>query len=70
MVLLDLATEKYFGLDEVGATIVTRLTEQPLEQGLSGLALDYEIDVEVLRQEVETFLGSLVEAGLLSRLES
>jgi len=69
-VLLDLVNERYFGLDAVGTAIVTRLTQQPFEDALRDLALDYEVDAAVLRHDVHQLLASLVEAGLLKRLDA
>ncbi|MDQ3569704.1 MAG: PqqD family protein [Actinomycetota bacterium] len=68
MVLLHLEREQYFGLNEVGARIVTRLTEEPLEAALVALADDYEVDSEVLRRDVHNLIDALTEAGLLERL--
>ena len=66
MVLLDLASENYFGLDEIGARIWGLL-----ESGFSvGEALDvlmeeYEVERDVLETDVGELLGKLVEAGLI-----
>ncbi len=67
MVLLNLETEQYFGLNEVGAHIVTRLTEQPFEEAFAALTKDFEIDASILRRDVEQLVGELMGAGLLKR---
>ncbi len=67
MVLLNLETEQYFGLNEVGAHIVTRLTQQPFEEALAGLRNDFEVDGSVLQRDVENLVAELVQAGLLER---
>ncbi len=67
MVLLNLETEQYYGLNKVGAHIVTRLTEQPFEQALSTLGDDLDVDASVLHRDVENLIEELVQAGLLKR---
>lgn len=69
MVLLNLQTEQYFGLNEVGAQIVARLTAMPLQEALVALVDDFDVDDAVLRRDVEDLIGQLVTAGLLKRVE-
>lgn len=69
MVLLNLETELYFGLDAVGADIVTRLTEQPAAAALDALVADYAVEPEALRRDVDDLVATLVDAGLLERVE-
>jgi myo-inositol catabolism protein IolC len=69
MVLLNLDTEQYFGLNGVGADIVTRLVKEPRDQALAALCDYYEVDVETLHRDVEDLVESLVRAGLLTRVE-
>jgi hypothetical protein len=69
MVLLNLDSEQYFGLDTVGADIVTRLVEQPLDKALTTLVADYEVDPAVLRRDVDDLLAALLDVGLLERTE-
>ncbi|CAN5883557.1 hypothetical protein BH23ACT2_BH23ACT2_24750 [soil metagenome] len=69
MVLLDLETEQYFGLDDVGADIVTRITEKPVAVALDELTAAYDVDREALRTDVDDLVASLLGAGLLRRLE-
>src|SRR3954447_19914211 len=47
LVLLDLAHENYYGLDRIGADIVTRLTKLPHDDALAELCRDYEVAPEV-----------------------
>jgi len=66
MVLLDLASESYFGLDEIGARIWGLLGEDKnVDQILDTLLQEYEVDRETLEADVEELLGSLLEAGLI-----
>ena len=65
-VLLDLASQRYFGLDEVGLAIW-----KCLEEGLSphavvdALLLEFAVERPRLEQDVEQFLGRLETAGLV-----
>lgn len=69
MVLLNLESEQYYGLNQVGADIVTRITSQPFPAAFSALAHDYSVDVEVLRRDVDALVEALVRAGLLRRVD-
>jgi hypothetical protein len=66
MVLLDLAAEHYYGLDAVGARVVTVLTSTPLERGLEALAAELGVARAVLAVDVEALVAELVAAGLAS----
>ena len=67
MVLLDLSSEKYFGLDEVGTRIWVLLNEGKSEaQILDVLEEEYEVNRETLVRDVSELLGKLVEAGLIT----
>ena len=70
MVLLNLKTEQYFGLDRVGADIVTRLTTGPFDKTFTELCRDYEVDAAVLRLDIDRLLEDLVAEGLLERVQS
>ncbi len=67
MVLLNLETEQYFGLNEAGARILTRLTKQPFEDALAALGSDFEVDPDVLHRDVDNLVRRLVQAGLVKR---
>jgi Coenzyme PQQ synthesis protein D (PqqD) len=68
MVLLDLSSEQYFGLNEVGADIVTRITRRPFDEALSSLTADYEVEPATLQRDVDELVDSLLGAGLLERV--
>lgn len=71
MVLLDLSSEKYFGLDEVGTRIWLLLNEGKSErQILDVLEEEYEVDRGTLVRDVAELLGKLVEAGLIAAKEA
>lgn len=68
MVLLNLRTEQYYGLDRVGADIVIRLTQGPKAAVLADLGGLYEdVSADQLRRDVDRLIEELVEAGLLDR---
>jgi Coenzyme PQQ synthesis protein D (PqqD) len=66
-VLLDLAKESYFGLDEVG-TRAWRLLEEHgrLQPVVQTLLTEYEVDEDTLRLDLEELVGGFVEAGLVT----
>lgn len=66
IVLLDLASESYFGLDEVGARIWQLLGGgKELGSILESLEQEYDVSRDVLEQDVGDLLESLQEAGLI-----
>ena len=69
LVLLDVQSEQYFGLNAVGADIVKRLTEERYEVALAALAEDYEVDPATLQRDVQNLIDALVQAGLLNRVQ-
>src|SRR6266496_3642495 len=65
-VLLNLATESYFGLDPVGTRMWFALTTSPsIEAAYVALAAEYEIEPEQLRADLAHFISSLAQAGLI-----
>ena len=69
MVLLNLDTEQYYGLNEVGAHIINRITMEPFDDAFAGLVEDYGVDEELLRRDIDKLVGDLMEAGLLQRVD-
>lgn len=67
LVLLNLDTEQYFGLDEVGAVMVDKLTEVPVATALAELLAMFDVDPDRLRADVDNLVASLLGAGLLER---
>ncbi len=66
-VLLDLGTERYFGLDEVGTRIWDLINEGRAVGELADVLLaEYDVDRATLERDIETLLSSLLEAGLIS----
>ena len=66
MVLLDLASENYFGLDEIGARIWGLIESgSSIGEAMDTLMEEYEVERDVLEKDVENLLGNLLEAGLI-----
>ena len=66
MVLLDMTSENYYGLDSV-ATDIWRLLQEgrSLEETVEALQEIYEVEEERLRNDLENFLTRLAEQGLV-----
>jgi len=65
-VLLNMKTEQYFGLDEVG----TRVWEVLVEAGkvdviVARLVAEYDVDEVILRRDVGALLAELMQAKLI-----
>jgi hypothetical protein len=70
MVLLNLGNEQYYGLDRVGADIVTRLTRTSRDEALAALCHDYEVDPAVLENDLERLVTELIAQGLLQKTDT
>jgi hypothetical protein len=65
-VLLNLDSEHYFGLDEVGTRIWAVLTQAAsIQEAYEYLLTQYDVPPDVLRADVEELIGQLVDNGLL-----
>jgi len=65
-VLLNLDSETYFGLDEVGTRMWQVLTSQPtIQAALDDLCAEFEVDPEQLRRDLEELLDQLVAHRLI-----
>jgi hypothetical protein len=70
-VLLNLETEQYFGLDETGTRMWQLVTTSPnIDAAYQGLLEEYDVQPELLRENLSELLGHLVEHGLLQVLPS
>ena len=66
MVLLDMESENYFGLDEVGTAIWQAMQEkETLHEVLDALLEQYEVEAEVLERDLSNFVTKLLESGLV-----
>ena len=67
MVLLDLASESYFGLDAVGARIWALLESgASVGETLDTLLQEYEVERTTLEADLAELLEKLAGAGLIS----
>jgi Coenzyme PQQ synthesis protein D (PqqD) len=68
-VLLNLETEQYFGLDETGTRMWQLVTASPnIDAAYQDLLADFDVEPELLRDNLTELLGRLVENGLLQVL--
>ena len=67
MVLLDMNTENYFGLDEVGTSIWQAIEENngDLAEVFEVLMAQYDVEEEVLKRDLSAFVKRLAESGLV-----
>ena len=65
-VLLNINTENYYGLDEVGTRMWQILKDAPsISQAIDLLLDEYEVERTTLLTDIEIFLKHLVEKGLI-----
>jgi hypothetical protein len=65
-VLLNLKSESYFGLDDVGTRMWQVLTEsESIEAAQASLLSEYDVQPQQLRQDLEDLIQQLVEHGLI-----
>lgn len=64
-VLLDLASENYFGLDEVGTRVWQLIRETgDLQAVYSTLLQEYEVSEQQLQQDLQALLTEIADQGL------
>ena len=67
-VILNLESERYFGLDDVGTRFLTVLTSsESIEAAYETLRREYDVDPQALRDDLRDLVEKLVEQGLLIR---
>ena len=65
-VLLNLETEKYFGLDTTGTRMLELLTSSPsVDAAYARLLEEFDVAPELLRANLDELLSRLLEYGLL-----
>lgn len=65
-VILNLDSERYFGLDDVGTRILSVLTSSDsIEAAYEELVKEYDVDSQVLRQDLLALVENLVDQGLV-----
>jgi hypothetical protein len=65
-VILNLNTETYFGLDEVGTRMWLALTEsETIQHAYESLLDEYDVDPDTLSNDLTKLIEDLVSHGLL-----
>ncbi len=65
-VLLNLDSERYFGLDETGTRMWSVLsTCKSIEAAYQKLMDEYEVDAQLLRRDLSELVGKLLDQGLV-----
>lgn len=67
-VILNLDSERYFGLDDVGTRFLSVLTtSESIEAAYERLRDEYDVDPQVLRGDLLALVENLLDQGLLIR---
>lgn len=65
-VILNIKSERYYGLDDVGTGMWQALTTTgSIQMAYEVLLNEYEVDAELLRRDLIELLEKLTEAGLI-----
>ena len=65
-VLLNLKSERYFGLDDISTRFFALLnSSESVQQAYELLLAEFEVDPEILRRDLVEFLNALDEKGLV-----
>jgi hypothetical protein len=67
-VILNLDSERYYGLDNVGTRFLSVLTtSESIETAYERLQNEYDVDPKVLRTDLLALIENLLDQGLLIR---
>lgn len=65
IIILDMNTENYFGLNKIGSAIWQVIKEKPvLNEVYETLLERYDVESEVLMADLENFVEKLLKSGL------
>jgi len=65
-VILNLKSERYYGLDNVGTRFLTLLsTSESIEQAFEALLAEFDVEADTLRLDLTNLLVDLREQGLV-----
>jgi hypothetical protein len=65
-VILNLDSERYFGLDDVGTRVLSVLTNSDsIEAAYESLRTEYDVEGEVLRQDLLALVENLRQQGIV-----
>ena len=66
-VILNLNSERYFGLDNVGTRMLSALsTSNSIEAAYEQLRAEYDVDAQMLRQDLTSLIENLLQQGLIT----
>jgi len=69
-VLLNLDSERYFGLDDVGTRMYAVLQNAPsLQSACEALAAEYDAPLETIQRDLTELVDKLVGRGLLTLVD-
>ncbi len=70
-VLLNLANEFYYGLDEVGYRMYTLITtSSSLKAAYDVLLQEYDVEPASLQRDFEKLVKDLIDSGLIARVNA
>jgi hypothetical protein len=65
-VILNLDSERYFGLDDVGTRFLSVLTtSDSIEAAYKRLLSEYDVDSQALRQDLVSLIQKLIDQGIV-----
>jgi hypothetical protein len=69
-VLLNLDSESYHGLDDVGTRMWQALSQSAkIQAAYESLLPEYEVDAATLQKDLEAFIENMVERGLVEVID-
>ena len=67
-VILNLDSERYYGLDSIGTRMLSVLTtSDSIERAYQTLVQEYDVDRDVLKKDLLELVENLIAQGLLIR---
>jgi len=67
-VILNLDNERYYGLDDVGTRFLSVVTtSESIESAYDRLRGEYDVDPDILRNDLLALIENLIDRGLLIR---
>jgi len=67
-VILNLDSERYYGLDNVGTRFLSVVTtSESIETAYQRLRVEYDVDPQILRNDLLALIENLIDQGLLIR---
>jgi Coenzyme PQQ synthesis protein D (PqqD) len=65
-VILNVNSERYYGLDKVGTRFLTLLSDcESIEHAFEALLAEYDVNADTLRADITDLLNDLSEQGLV-----